>query len=74
MGDERYNGPERRTDDPPVEVEPVRLTRKYSDCIDGIDLSTTDVGDRIPLSARDADLLVAEGWAEPIPRDQRRGS
>jgi hypothetical protein len=42
---------------------PVRLTRKYSDMIDGVDLSGSKVGDRLQLPAREASLLIAEGWA-----------
>lgn len=55
------------------DVEPVCLTRKYAECIDGIDLAGHKVGDRLPLPRRQAELLVAEGWAEPIPAEQRRG-
>jgi hypothetical protein len=46
-------------------VKSVTLTRKLADVIDGIDLEGTEVGDRIELSRRDADILIAEGWAEP---------
>lgn len=42
----------------------VRLTRKYAQMIDGIDLSHVNVGDRIVVSMRDAEMLKAEGWAE----------
>jgi hypothetical protein len=64
--DRDYRGPERRADeDAPEDVAPVRLTRKYAEAINGVDLSHNDVGDRMPLPARDARLLVAEGWAEP---------
>lgn len=43
----------------------VRLTRKFSNLLDGIDLSRYQKGDTLDLPARDADMLVAEGWAEP---------
>jgi hypothetical protein len=43
----------------------VRLTRKYAEAIDGVDLSGTQVGDRLHLSSRDARMLIAEGWASP---------
>lgn len=43
----------------------VRLTRKYAEAIDGVDLSQNQVGDVLTVSPRDADLLVAEGWAAP---------
>jgi hypothetical protein len=57
----------------------VRLTRKYSEAIDGVDLSQSKVGDRLRLSERDASLLIAEGWATPCdgtpspPRRQEKG-
>ena len=40
------------------EIEPVRLTRKYAERIDGVDLSKHQVGDRLPLDAREARLLI----------------
>lgn len=43
----------------------IRLTRKFADAIDGIDLSLSSVGDLIDLPQRAADLLIAEGWALP---------
>jgi hypothetical protein len=46
----------------------VRLTRKLADMIDGIDLSTSRVGQVLYLPWRDAWLLIAEGWAEMIER------
>jgi hypothetical protein len=67
-----YPGVERRTNERPDEVEPVVLTRKYAQAIDGIDLSESDVGARLPLNRREAQMLIAEGWAEPTPVDQRR--
>ena len=70
--DLQYAGPERRWDAPTVEVEPVRLTRKYAEAIDGIDLSQREVGDRLPLPSRDARMLVAEGWAEPVAGEEQR--
>lgn len=33
--------------------------------IDGVDLEHASVGDRLELSPHDADMLIAEGWAEP---------
>ena len=41
----------------------IRLTRKFAETIDGIDLSHHVVGDVFNLSRPDAQLLVAEGWA-----------
>jgi hypothetical protein len=50
----------------------VVLTRKFADAIDGIDLAGRDVGDRLPLNRHEAQLLIAEGWARPVPDAQRR--
>ena len=41
----------------------VRLTRKLANMVDGMDLSGHDVGDVFELPARDARILIAEGWA-----------
>lgn len=49
----------------------VRLTRKYAAMIDGVDLEDVSVGDLFELSPHDADMLIAEGWAEPAA-DRRR--
>ena len=46
----------------------VRLTRKYADMIDGVDLTDAKVGDELTLSPHDADVLIAEGWAEHAPQ------
>lgn len=68
-----YKGPDRRAPGTrPEEVEPVVLTRKLAEVIDGIDLSDRRVGDRVPLSRAEARILIAEGWAEPTPRNERR--
>ena len=42
----------------------VRLTRKFADLINGIDLSRAHTGETLDLSQRDAEILLAEGWAE----------
>jgi hypothetical protein len=55
-----------------VEVAPVRLTHKHAAEIDGVDLSARHVGDRLALPPREARLLVAEGWAEPVKGRERR--
>lgn len=44
----------------------VRLTRKFAEMLNGIDLSHASVGQEIDLSRSDAELLIAEGWAQPI--------
>ena len=67
-----YAGPERRSHPSAVEVAPVRLTHKYAEMIDGIDLSRREVGERLPLPSRDARMLIAEGWAEPVAANDLR--
>ena len=49
---------------PTSEVMSVRLTRKYAEMIDGIDLADAHVGDQLKLPRHDAEVLIAEGWAE----------
>src|SRR5438045_4052614 len=44
----------------------VRLTKKFSELIDDVNLAKFRVGDVIKLPARDAHLLVAERWASAI--------
>jgi hypothetical protein len=41
----------------------VRLTRTLADELDGIDLTRHRTGDVVDLPDRDAQLLLAEGWA-----------
>lgn len=53
------------------EVRAVRLTRKLADMIDGVDLARAHVGDRLELSEHDAEMLIAEGWAEDAERSRR---
>ena len=49
----------------------VRLTRKFAELIDGIDLSHVKQGDTFDLSSHDALMLIAEGWAAPVRTRQR---
>ena len=44
----------------------VRLIRKLAERLNGVDLSKVCVGDVLDLSSKDARILVAEGWAEPV--------
>ena len=46
----------------------VRLTHKFSELINGVDLSHAKKGDTLDLPDRDARTLIAEGWAvyEPV--------
>jgi hypothetical protein len=46
----------------------IRLTRKFADMIDGVDLSAYHVGQVLPLPVAAAKLLIAEKWAELIER------
>jgi hypothetical protein len=41
----------------------VRLIKKLADTLDGIDLRSARVGDVLRLPQRDAQVLLAEGWA-----------
>jgi hypothetical protein len=41
----------------------VRLTKKYAEMIDGIDLRPHKPGDTLDLGRPQARLLIAEGWA-----------
>ena len=50
----------------------VRLTRKFADLINGIDLSRAHTGETLELSQRDAEILLAEGWAEYTGGSQPR--
>ena len=54
----------------------IQLIRKLADYLDGIDVSACRQGDVIELPRRDAELLIAEGWAvafyEPANREIRR--
>jgi hypothetical protein len=52
------------------DIAVVRLTHKYAEMIDDVDLSGCQVGETLQLRAHDANLLIAEGWAERV--DERR--
>ena len=41
----------------------VRLTKKFAEMIDGIDLSAHHPGDILDVTRSEARLLIAEGWA-----------
>jgi hypothetical protein len=61
---------EQRNHRRPDETASVRLIRKYAEMIDGVNLEEAEVGDRLELSKRDADVLIAEGWAERAADDR----
>ena len=52
----------------------IRLTHKFAELINGIDLSKFHAGDTLDLSPAEAQILMAEGWAEfegpPAQRDK----
>ena len=56
----------------------VKLVRKFANALNGIDLTTVDVGDIVELKPHQAALLIREGWAEPLEepsgktRDQQK--
>ena len=43
----------------------IKLTRKMSNALNDVDLRPFTVGDVIDLEWSSAEMLVAEGWAEP---------
>ena len=47
----------------------VRLTKKLADALNGIDLTQSRVGDVLDVPPYEAELLVAEVWAEAVPDD-----
>lgn len=44
----------------------IKLTRKLSNALNDVDLRPFTVGDVIDLEWTSAEMLVAEGWAEPV--------
>ena len=52
----------------------IRLTRKFALALNGVDLSQLAVGDVVDLPERSANILIAEGWAEPLERQPDRPS
>jgi hypothetical protein len=48
----------------------VRLTRKFAERIDDVNLEGAYVGDVLDLSEREARLLIAEDWATDQERRQ----
>jgi hypothetical protein len=55
-----------------MEKVQVRLTKKFADMIDGVDLSRCMVGQTLHVTASEARLLIAEGWAESLEKTSRR--
>jgi hypothetical protein len=44
----------------------VRLTKRLARVVNGVNLSRIDIGDVVDMSSRDANVLLAEGWAVPV--------
>jgi hypothetical protein len=42
----------------------VRLTQKLANHLDGVDVTSSQVGDILDLPESDARALIVEGWAE----------
>jgi hypothetical protein len=47
-------------------VSRIRLTRKLAATLNGLDVSNVSLGEVFDVSAADAAMMVAEGWAQPI--------
>ena len=68
-----YEGEERRKEQPQgQDLEPVILKKKLADALNGIVLAGFKVGDRICIARSQALMLIAEGWAAPVPPHQKR--
>lgn len=52
----------------------IRLTRKLAPCLDGIDVSAYRDGDLVDLPDAQAELLVAERWAECVSSESDEGA
>lgn len=44
----------------------IRIIRKFAKVLNGVDLSRWNVGDVVDASDWDANVLIAEEWAEPV--------
>lgn len=44
----------------------IRIIRKLANVLNGVDLSQWNVGDVVDASDWNANVLIAEGWAEPV--------
>ena len=43
----------------------IRLTKKFANVINGVDLTQARVGRLMTVPDRDGEMLIAEGWAVP---------
>lgn len=48
----------------------VRLTRKFAEVINGVDLSRSATGNVLDLPSPDARLLILEGWAVAVDESE----
>ena len=56
----------------PVQVAMrIRLIRKLAELLDGVDVSSCEVGDIIEVTRRQANVLIAEGWVEAVTERPR---
>lgn len=44
----------------------VKLVKKLALVLDGIDLTPYRVGEEMPCSLSDGQVLIREGWAQPV--------
>jgi len=44
----------------------IRLVRKLANWLDGVDVTSYNSGDVLDVTRREAELLIAEGWAKPL--------
>ena len=52
----------------------IRLIRKLSNVLNGLDLRPHQVGEIIDIGQAPADMLVAEGWAERVDAPLNRAT
>jgi hypothetical protein len=48
-----------------IQFTRIRLTRKFANSLNGVDLSSRRVGEIFDLRSDAASILINEGWAEP---------
>ena len=50
----------------------IKLAKKLAPILDGVDVSHVREGESVDLPRRDADMLIAEGWALRADEVRRR--
>jgi hypothetical protein len=48
----------------------IRLTKRFAERIDGVDLSQVHTGDVLDVPPKEARILVNEGWADIVGSDE----